>query len=182
MQTALLFALLSCFSLIEGKSLGGETCDGTRREDSSYAFELPDAVIKNVQDSNCDAEWSTDQFTAILDGNSAHFSHPFKNVTHQGISVSYCPASVRFHVSCPKYTRELMCYCTNSTNNPVSTSLPSGDAIKTDSSVRQHYCAIAVAATFVISLFILAFLVCRTNSTAKYAPDEQNQPGSAEIA
>ncbi|KAI2655401.1 Conserved oligomeric Golgi complex subunit 3 [Labeo rohita] len=161
METALLFlVLLTCFSLIE--TLEGEPCVGIRREDSSYDFHLPDAVVENVQDVNCDAEWTIDQITAVLDGKSAHYSHPFKNVTPHGISVSYCPFLVKFHVSCPvssltiihlltivlplfilriKYVRQLLCSCINSTSihTVFSTTLPSGgDAIKTDSSVRQH--------------------------------------------
>lgn len=38
----------------------GETCVGIRREDSSYDFELPDAVAVNVQNRACDAEWTID--------------------------------------------------------------------------------------------------------------------------
>ncbi|CAM4699933.1 unnamed protein product [Leuciscus chuanchicus] len=184
MSSALLFlVLVSWFSLIEGKSLEDETCVGMQREDGSYDFDLPDAVTLNVQDDACDAEWTIDKtFTAVLDGSVIHFSHPFKNVTRQGIRVNYCPVSAQFHVTCPKYTKELACYCTNSTDNkPVfKTSLPPRDTLSSGSTKRQHYCAIAVAATFVISFVILAFSICRTNSSAKYArasADEQNQPG-----
>ncbi|XP_052435627.1 uncharacterized protein LOC127975524 [Carassius gibelio] len=188
MYTALLFlALFSCFSLTAGRSLeAGGACVGIRREDS-FDFELPRAVAVHVQDPVCDATWTIDQSTAILDGNLIHCSYPCKNVTRLGISVSYCPASVKFHVTCSIYTNELTCYCTNSTKNPVSsTILPSTDvsssAFKTDSSLRTHYCAIAVAVTFALTLVILAFLICRTKSSVKYAPkrnsaEEQNQPG-----
>ncbi|KAF4103289.1 hypothetical protein G5714_016172 [Onychostoma macrolepis] len=162
MQTAWLFAVLfPCLSFNEGKSLEGDTCFGIRREDS-YDFDLPDAVAVHVQNPACDAEWTIDQiYTAILDGNSKYFSHPFKKLTRYGISASYCPASVRFHASCPKYTKNLNCSCTNATNTDsiCSTILPSREtsaAMKTGLLKRQHYCTIAVAATFVPVLVILA--------------------------
>ncbi|KAK7147505.1 hypothetical protein R3I94_010128 [Phoxinus phoxinus] len=181
MSPALIFlVLLSGVSLIGGKSLEDETCVGLQREDRSYNFDLPEAVTLNVQNDACDAEWTIDKiFTAVLDGSSISYTPPFKNVTRQGICVNYCPVSVWFHVTCPKYTRELACYCTNSTDNqPVfNTSLPHRDT--SSSTKRQHYCAMAVAVTFVI--VILAFSIYRANSSAKYAPrasaDEQNQPG-----
>ncbi|XP_077061013.1 uncharacterized protein LOC143713925 [Siphateles boraxobius] len=155
-----------------------------QREDRSYDFDLPDAVTLNVQDDACDAEWTIDKiFTAILDGSLINFSHPFKNVTRQGIRVNYCPVTVQFHVACPKYTRHLACFCTNSTDNKpvINTSLPPRDTFYSGSTKRQHYCAIAVVATVVISFVILAFSICRTNSSAKYAPtrasaDEEHQP------
>ncbi|KAG1947709.1 hypothetical protein F2P79_012590 [Pimephales promelas] len=186
----LVFVLLSCFSLIDGKSLGAdETCVGMQR-DHSYDFDLPNAVTLNVQnDESCDAEWTIDKnFIAILDGSigSIHFSLPFKKVTRQGISVDYCPVSIQYHVSCSKYTKNINCYCTNSTDNKTvfETSLPptARDTLSSGSTKRQHYCAIAVAAAFVISFVILAFSICRTNCSVKYASartsaDEQNQPG-----
>ncbi|XP_052474543.1 uncharacterized protein LOC128030720 isoform X1 [Carassius gibelio] len=145
MRTSLLLALFFCFSLVEGTSLKGKTCVGVRRGDTSYDFALPDAVAVKVQDLSCDAEWSIDQFTAILEGNVAHFKHPFKKVNRTGISVAYCPFSVKFHVSCHDYAKHLTCSCTNSTSiYPVfSTTRPYGDlsstAVETHSSVRQHF-------------------------------------------
>ncbi|XP_052474544.1 uncharacterized protein LOC128030720 isoform X2 [Carassius gibelio] len=178
MRTSLLLALFFCFSLVEGTSLKGKTCVGVRRGDTSYDFALPDAVAVKVQDLSCDAEWSIDQFTAILEGNVAHFKHPFKKVNRTGISVAYCPFSVKFHVSCHDYAKHLTCSCTNSTSiYPVfSTTRPYGDlsstAVETHSSVRQHYGAIAAAVSLVIILVILAFLAA---STAQNAPEKQNQ-------
>ncbi|KAL1259377.1 hypothetical protein QQF64_009954 [Cirrhinus molitorella] len=146
MQTAHMFAVLfQCLSFIEGKWLEGETCVGIRKEDSSYDFDLPDRVAVNLQDPECDAECTIDQsYTAILDGNSSNFTHPFKNLTRYGMSAFYCPASVKFHISCPKYTNEFSCSCTNSTdsNSVPCTILPSRD------------CTIAAAVTFVLVLWI----------------------------
>ncbi|XP_067304929.1 uncharacterized protein [Pseudorasbora parva] len=142
MPTALLFfALLSWFSLTEGTPHEDETCVGMQREDGSYVFDLPNSVTFNVQNDTCDAEWTIDgSFTAVLEQNFIAFFHPFKEVTWLGIRVKYCPVSLRFHVSCPIYTKELMCYCTNSTdNNPVNnTSLPSRDILFSDSTKRHH--------------------------------------------
>ncbi|XP_048007734.1 uncharacterized protein LOC125242809 isoform X2 [Megalobrama amblycephala] len=179
MPSALLFLLLfpnPWFCLIEGKSLeADETCVGMRREDHSYDFDLPETVTVNVQKEECDLEWTIDSFTAFLDGNSTHFALPFKKVTRHGITVNYCPVSAIFHASCPIYTKELTCSCTNSTyNNPVfNTSLPFGDISSSGSSKRQHYCVFAVAAMFAISFVILAFFICRTN---RASADEQNHP------
>ncbi|XP_050987556.1 uncharacterized protein LOC127178623 [Labeo rohita] len=171
MHTALLFAVLfPCLSFNDGKSIEGETCVGIRREGSSYDFDLPDGVAVNVQDPACDAEWTIDRiYTAILDRNLRYFSHPFKNLSRYGISASYCPASVRYHVSCPTYTKNLICSCTNSTdsNSVFSTILPSRDtslsAMKTGLSKRKYYCTIVVAATFVPVVVILTYFICRTN-------------------
>ncbi|RXN28174.1 RIIa domain-containing 1 [Labeo rohita] len=75
MDTALWFlVLLTCFSLIETLE-AGEPCVGIRREDSSYDFHLPDAVVENVQDVNCDAEWTIDVKTQVANEKYLR-SHP----------------------------------------------------------------------------------------------------------
>ncbi|XP_073667713.1 uncharacterized protein [Paramisgurnus dabryanus] len=160
------------------------------RRGNQYDFDLPDAVAVNVQDERCDAEWTVGEHTAILDGKSINFILPFKNVTTFGISVNYCPGLVKYHVSCPAYTKRLECSCTKSTAS--STPLPSAGTASTLSTSsadepgypefittdlkRNHYVAYGVTVLFCCIWLILTFIILRKK---RESAAEQNQPDSS---
>ncbi|XP_073728181.1 uncharacterized protein [Misgurnus anguillicaudatus] len=179
-QRVLLVVFCSYFSRFEGKCLKDELCVGMRRG-NQYDFDLPDAVAVNVQDNRCDAEWTVDnEHTAILDGKSINFTLPFKNVTTFGIGVNYCPDSVKYHVSCHAYTKDLTCCCTKK-STVSSTPLPSADEpgypgfISTDLK-RNHYAAYGVTVLFCCICLILTFIILRKK---RDSAAEQNQPDSS---